>query len=184
MHPTRLARYAFVSVAFGAAWLGTTIRNDWNDPAVILGMITAGAGEGALATLLFKLLAARKRATDVGPLCGTTDYLAAGVGTSLASALVIGVLAGGVRQELASNPEISSELRTQIDLDRIAFVSNDRLRNALSRTIENEQQLTKAVRINTGARLRALKVCFFVLAGVALLALVPSRSLPEFERAA
>jgi hypothetical protein len=181
VHPTRIARYAFASVAFGAALLGATIHNDWNDLSVILAMIAAGAGEGALTTLLFKLLAARKRATDVGPLCGTTDYLAAGVGTSLASALVIGVLAGGVRHELAANPLISSELRTQIDLDRIPFVSNDRLRSVLSRTIENEQQLAEAVRINTDARLRALKACFYVLAGLALLALVPSRSLPEFE---
>jgi predicted MFS family arabinose efflux permease len=184
VHPVRIARVAFVCVAFGAALLAATIHNDWHDLAVIVAMISAGAGEGALRTLLFKMLAARKRATDVGPLCGTTDYLAVGVGTSVASALVIGVLAGSVRHELADNPLISRELISQVDLDRASFISNDRLRSRLARTIVNEQQMAEAVRINTNARLRALKACFYVLAGLALLALVPSGLLPGRERAA
>lgn len=177
--PARISRYAFASVAFGAALLGATIHNDWNDLPVMLAMIAAGAGEGALLTLLFKLLASRKRSSDIGPLCGTTDYLAAGIGTSLASALVVGVLAGSVRQEAAENPLISRDLTSQIDLDRVSFVSNDRLRSKLSLSIVNEKQLAEAVRINTDARLFSLKVCFFVLSGLALLALVPSASLPD-----
>jgi MFS family permease len=184
MHPIRIARYAFLCVAFGAAVLGATIHNDWSDFSVVLAMVVAGAGEGALATLLFQLLASRKRASDVGPLCGTTDYLAAGLGTSLASALVIGVLAGSVRQEIEDNPLVSRELIGQVDLDSVSFISNDRLRSRLSRAVTDEAQLAEAVRINTEARLRSLKVCFFVLAGLALLALVPSASLPDHERAA
>ncbi len=184
IHPVRISRYAFASVAFGAALLGATIQNDWTDFTVVLAMIAAGAGEGALATLLFKLLASRKRASDVGPLCGTTDYLAAGIGTSLAGALVIGVLAGSVRHEVESNPLISSELKSQVDLDRVSFISNDRLRSYLSRTITSEGQLAKAVRINTEARLHSLKVCFFVLSGLALLALLPSALLPDHDRTA
>jgi hypothetical protein len=40
------------------------------------------------------------------------------------------------------------------------------------------------VRINTDARLHSLKVCFFVLSGLALLALLPSAWLPDHDRTA
>jgi MFS family permease len=183
IHPARIARYAFLTMAAGAGMLGATIQNDWSDSAVIASMVAAGLAEGALATLLFRLLASRKKASDVGTLCGTTDYLAAGIGTSLASALVIGLLASSVQREFLTNPLVADELRSQIDLNRATFVSNDRLRTTLARRGVSPAQLDKAVRINTDARLHALKVCFFVLSGLALIALIPSAALPPYQQA-
>lgn len=182
VHPSRVARWAFSCVALGSVALGATIHNDWNEWTVLLSMTVAGAGEGALATLLFKLLASRKRAWDVGPLCGTTDYLAAAVGTSLASALVIGVLAGAVGSQLGGNPIISQHLKSQVDIDNVSFVSNDRLVEALAKTGATPAEVAEAVRINTSARLTSLKICLFTLAFIALLALLPSRSLPDYAR--
>jgi predicted MFS family arabinose efflux permease len=182
IHPSRVARYAFLCVAFGSAVLGATIHNDWNDAAVLVSMTVAGAGEGALATLLFKLLASRKRAADVGPLCGTTDYLAAAVGTSVASALVIGMLAAGVSSELTRNSVISQNLKSQVDIDNAAFISNDQLRVRLSNTSATQEEVAEAVRINTAVRLRSLKICLFTLAVIALFALLPSAALPDYAR--
>jgi hypothetical protein len=119
----------------------------------------------------------------VGPVCGTTDYLAAGIGTSLASALVIGLLASGVHRELLTHPLIAEELRSQVDLDRMAFVSNDRLKTVLRSRGASQTHLDEAVRINTEARLHALKVCFFVLSGLALIGVIPSASLPPYKAA-
>jgi hypothetical protein len=182
IHPSRVARYAFLTMAAGAFLLGATIHNDWSDGAVVASMVAAGLAEGALATLLFKLLASRKKATDVGPVCGTTDYLAAGIGTSLASALVIGLLASGVHRELRTHPIVADQLRSQVDLDRMSFVSNDRLTSVLGGRGVSQTHLDEAVRINTEARLHSLKVCFFVLSGLALIALFPSASLPPYEK--
>jgi predicted MFS family arabinose efflux permease len=181
-HPSRIALLAFACVAFGSALLAATIDNDWDDSAVLISMTVAGAGEGALTTLLFKLLASRKRAADVGPLCGTTDYLAAAVGTSVASAIVLGLLASGVHSELRSNDVISQHLRTQVDVDNASFISNDQLRTVLARTSASPVEVDEAVRINTAARLWSLKVCLFTLAGVALLALFPAAALPGYAR--
>jgi MFS family permease len=180
VHPRNVARYAFASVALGSALLGATIHNDWGDGVVIFSMTLAGFGEGALATLLFKLLASRKQAGEVAPLCGTTEYLAAAVGTSLASALVIGVLAGSAQRELRENPLLLKDLAAHVNLDRASFISNDQLLQRLSVVPATERQLAYAVRINTEVRLYSLKVCFFTLAGLALLALLPSAALAGY----
>lgn len=177
VRPRVIARYGFLVVAAGLAILGAVIRNDWSDAMVILSMIVAGLGEGALATLLFEALIAAapsEVADDVEPLCDATSHLAVAVGTTLAGALVIGVLSFAVQRDLALNPVIAAELRTHLNLDKVAFVSNDHLLQTLERTTATPEQVAEAVRINTQARLRALKVSFFALAALALLAFIPN----------
>ena len=68
----------------------------------------------------------------------------------------------------------------QVELDNVDFVSNDQLEEALSDTTATPEQVDEAVRINTEARLRALKLAFLVLAGVALLAIIPAGGLPGY----
>jgi MFS family permease len=183
VHPRRIARAAFLGVALGAALLGATMRNGWGNAMVILGMVLVGIGEGALATLLLKLLLARATGItdDVPSLCGTTDYFAAAVGTALASALVIGVLGSNIQRELGRSPAFTVDLLDQLRLDSVSFISNDYLQKRLSDTTATPDQITEAVRINTQARLRALRVCFFALSVLAALAFLPAAALPDFE---
>jgi Na+/melibiose symporter-like transporter len=177
VRPRLIARYGFLIVAAGLTILGATIRNDWSDTLVMFSMVVAGLGEGALATLLFEALitaAPAEVAQDVEPLCDATSHLAMAVGTALAGALVIGVLSFAVHRDLALNPVVANELRAHLNLDRVAFVSNDHLRQKLEGTTATPEQVAEALRINTQARLRALKVSFFALAALALLAFIPS----------
>jgi len=182
LSPRYIARYAFLVVAVGVGLLGVVIRNDWSTPTVIISMIITGLGEGALITLLFNVLvtASPKRlAGDVGSLRGTTNNLAAGVGTALAGALVVGVLGTSVHRELVHNAVIPIELKREMNLNDIPFVSNDHLRQALTAISATPEQTGEAVRINSDARLIALKVSFFSLAGLALLAFFPAGGLPS-----
>ncbi|HEX7080454.1 MAG TPA: MFS transporter [Gammaproteobacteria bacterium] len=173
----RIARAAFLLVACGLALLGATVRNDWSDTMVVLALIVTGLGEGALAAVLFKLLSSSvpgDLAGDVGSVCGSTSFLGSGVGTALAAGLLVGVLGSSVRSHVSANPLISAEIRAQFDLDSVSFVSNEQLLRALERTNATPNEVSEAVRINTEARLDALKVSFYVLAGLALLAFVPA----------
>lgn len=175
--PRHIARAAFLLVACGLALLGTTVRNDWSDAMVVLGLIVTGLGEGALATVLFKLLAStvpKDLAGDVGSVCGSTSFLGSGVGTALAAGLLVGVLGSSVQSHVSANPLISADLRAQFDLDSVSFVSNEQLLRALERANATPDEVSEAVRINTEARLMALKVSFYVLAGLALLAFIPT----------
>jgi len=152
---------------------------------VIVGMTLAGLGEGALVSLLFNVLVSaspKSLAGDVGSLRGTTNNLAAGVGTALAGALVVGLLSSAVHRELVHNPRIPDDLKQQMNLDTISFISNRQLSTALARKTDDSEQVAEAVRVNTDARLQALKVSFFTLAGLALLAFFPAGGLPGYVR--
>ena len=56
------------------------------------------------------------------------------------------------------------------------------LRETLASTTATPEQVSEAARINTEARLLALKVSIFALAGLALLAFFPAGGLPDYVR--
>ena len=185
LSPRQIARYAFLLVSVGVALLGTVIRNDWGAGAVILSMMMAGFGEGALVTVLFNVLVTaspKELAGDVGSLRGTTNNLAAAIGTALASVLVVGVLGSTVHRELVHNLVVPNQLKTELNLDQVTFISNNQLGRILAETTATPEQVGEAVRINTSARIVALKVSLFTLAGLALLAFLPAGALPNYVR--
>lgn len=182
-----VARGAFVMVAVALASLGMVVRNEWETPMVILGLIVLGLGQGALVTTVFNVLAAASPvalAGDVASLRGTTNNLAGAVGTAIASGLLIGVLSVSVTRELVDNPVIPKDLKAQVDLDNIDFVSNDHLVEVLGETTAAPKQVSEAVRINTEGRSRALRICFLALTGLALVAIFPAGGLPGYDEAA
>jgi len=183
LSPRRIARYSFLIVFVGVALLAVAIRNDWETFMVVVSMALAGLGEGALMTLLFNVLVTaspKELAGDVGSLRGVANNLASGVGTALASALVVGVLGTSVHRELVHNPVIPNELKMEMNLDSVPFISNNQLRRTLARTAATPKQVAEAERINTDVRLVALKVSLFTFAGLALLAYFPAAGLPDY----
>ena len=182
--PRQIASYSFALVAWGAFWLAFVVRNDWSTIPVLLGLVAFGIGQGALVTLLFNVLVTsspKELSGDVGALRGVANNLAASVGTAAMGALVVGVLSAGVMSSLTANPVIPAELKSQVDLDQINFLSNDRLQERLAQTTASPEQVAEAMRINTTERLRALKIAFFVLGLIALVAIFPSTRLPDYK---
>lgn len=182
--PRQIARGAYLLVIAGTLWLAFTVRNDWSVPPVILGLITVGLGQGALVTLLFNVLVTsspKELAGDVGSLRGVTQNLAAAVGTAVIGALVVAVLSSGVLKHVADNPLIGAEITAEVDLDSVNFLSNERLVERLEGSGAPPEQIAEAVRINSETRLQALQTGFLVLAGLALLAIVPCGWLPNYK---
>jgi MFS family permease len=76
-------------------WLAFVVHNDWSEFKVLIGLVLFGIGQGALVTLVFNVLVTsspKELAGDVGSLRGTTNNLAAAVGTAVAGALLVGLL--------------------------------------------------------------------------------------------
>ena len=143
-----------------------------------------GIGQGSLVTLLFNVLVTsspKELAGDVGSLRGTTQNLAAAVGTAVSGALLVGLLSAAILSSIAANPLLPKEIQSQVDLDTITFVSNDRLQSVMERTTATPAQIAEAVRVNTDARLRALKIGLLIMAGLALLAIIPAGGLPDYR---
>jgi predicted MFS family arabinose efflux permease len=182
--PRQIARFAFVLVTIALIWLAFVVRNNWETFPVILGLFAFGVGQGALVTLLFNVLVTaspKELAGDVGSLRGTTNNLAAAVGTAVAGALVVGLLSAGIMRALVDHPILSPELQSQVDLDNINFVSSDRLLAIMQRTTATPEQVDEAMSINAEARLRALKIGLLTMAGLALLTLLPAGRLPDYK---
>ncbi len=134
-----------------------------------------------LVALVFNVLVTaspKELAGDVGPLRGTTRNLAAAVGTALAGGLLVGLLSGNIMRALAERPILTPELPSQIDLDNITLVSNERLLAILERTTATLGQVAEAMRINTDSRLGAPKIGRLVMADLSPLAIIPAGGLP------
>jgi hypothetical protein len=139
-----------------------------------------------LLTLLFNVLVSespRRLAGDVGALRGTANNLATAVGTAVAGLASVGLLTLFVTSSLAGNTAIPAELRAQVPLDKVNFLSNTQLTDRLSSTTATPDQVSEAVRINTSSRQQALRGTFLLLAATSLLALVPSLRLPTYSPA-
>ena len=182
--PRQIGRIGFILCAVALLWLAFVVRNDWSEFPVLIGLIVFGIGQGSLVTLLFNVLVTaspKELAGDVGSLRGTANNLAAAVGTAVAGALLVGLLSSAVLRSIAENPILPPGLQSQVDLDNITFISNDRLRGALERTTATPEQVSEAVRVNTQARLRALKMGLLIMALLALLTIIPAGRLPSYR---
>ncbi|MGC4024612.1 MAG: MFS transporter [Mesorhizobium sp.] len=182
--PRQIGRTGFVLCTIALLWLAFVVRNDWSSIPVLFGLILFGIGQGSLVTLLFNVLVTaspKELAGDVGSLRGTTNNLAAAVGTAVAGALLVGLLSSIVMRQLAENPTLPIEIQSEVNLDSITFVSNDQLESVIAATSATPEQKAEALRINTEARLRALKIGLLLMAGLALLSIMPASRLPNYR---
>ena len=99
----------------------------------------------------------------------------------MAGALLVGLLSAGIMVRIAENPNLPVAVVSQIDLDSINFVSNDRLRGIMERTGAAPEQVAEAVRVNAEARLQALKIGLLLMALFAALAIIPAGRLPGYR---
>jgi len=67
-------------------------------------------------------------------------------------------LSAAILSRIAATPALTPELQSQVNLDSINFVSNDQLRGLLEGTSATPDEVEEAIRVNTEARLRALKI--------------------------
>jgi predicted MFS family arabinose efflux permease len=182
--PREIGRYGFILCTIALLWLAFVVHNDWSAIPVLFGLVLFGIGQGSLVTLLFNVLVTaspKELAGDVGSLRGTTNNLAAAVGTAVAGALLVGLLSAAVLRGIAENPLLPPEVRSQVNLDNITFISNERLESVMAGTSATPEQIAEAVRVNTEARLRALKIGLLVMAGLALLTIIPASRLPNYH---
>lgn len=182
--PRTIGVFGFVLTTVALAWLAFVVTNNWETLPTILGLIVFGIGQGALVTLVFNVLvtaAPKKLAGDVGSVRGTTQNLASAVGTALAGAMLVTILGLNVGQAVTDHAELPPSIVAQVDLDNVNFVSNDDLREVLSRTDATPAQVDAAIAVNEEARLSALKLGLLILACISAVAIIPASRLPKYR---
>ena len=180
--PRVIAQFGFLLVALALIIIAFTVRNDWGQFFVVLGLILLGLGQGAIVALVFNTLlsAAPKRlAGDVGAWRGLVHNISGSVGIAVMTVFAVGMLSAFISAGLSDHESLPRELQAQFPLDSVNFVTNENLRDVLASTTDaSEEQLDEAVAVNELARLQALKVSLLVLSGIAFLAIVPAGRMP------
>ncbi|MBN6190298.1 MFS transporter [Microbacterium sp. SSW1-47] len=182
--PRTIGVFGFILTTAALVWLSVVVTNNWETVPTIAGLIVFGIGQGALVTLVFNVLvtaAPAELAGDVGSLRGTTQNLASAVGTALAGALLVSLLALNVGRAVVEHPELPPSLVAQVPMDDVNFISNDDLRVVLESTDATEEQVDAAVAVNEQARLSTLKLGLLLLAAVSALAILPASRLPQYR---
>ncbi|MCB0228726.1 MAG: MFS transporter, partial [Anaerolineae bacterium] len=180
--PRRLGVISFSLVTVGAVLLSFTVSNEWATPAVILGLMIVGLGEGTMLTLLFNVLVSaspKHLAGDVGALRGVVNNVSSALGAAFSSVVAVGLLSVFIISAFNISG-LPQSLHYEINFDNIDFVSNDQLRSVLSQTSATPAEVNEAVVLNAAARLRALKATFLIVAIISLLTIFPSLRLPGY----
>jgi len=182
--PRQIGRYGFALCTAALLWLAFVVHNDWSEVPVLIGLIMFGIGQGSLVTLVFNVLVTaspKELAGDVGSLRGTANNLAAAVGTAVVGALLVGLLSAIILRSIVDHPTLPPAIQSQVNLDNINFVSNDRLRTVMQNTTATPAQVEEAVSVNTEARLRALKLGLLIMAALAMVTIIPAGRLPSYR---
>ncbi len=179
--PRVLATAGFIVVAGALALIAFTIRGEWGQLFIVIGLILLGLGQGAIVALVFNTLlssAPKALAGDVGAWRGLVHNLAGSVGIAVASAFAVGMLASMVATAATEHPEISPQLISEVNLDNTNFLTNEQLKQTLEGTSATPSEVAAAVELNAEARLRALQISLLGLGALALLAIVPATRMP------
>ena len=181
--PRHIARAGFVLVALALIILAFTIRNEWGQFFVVLGLILLGIGQGAIVALVFNTLLSaspKELAGDVGAWRGLVHNISGSVGIAVASVFAVSILSAFISAGIANNPALTPELTAQVNLDNVNYITNGQLNDVLAQTDATPEQVDAAVALNEEARLQGLKVSLLGLAGIALLAIIPAGRMPGF----
>ncbi|HSO90196.1 MAG TPA: MFS transporter [Arthrobacter sp.] len=179
--PRTIAQAGFIVVAGALVLIAFTIRNDWGQIIVVLGLILLGLGQGAIVALVFNTLLSavpKQLAGDVGAWRGLVHNLSGSVGIAVASAFAVGMLASLIASGAAAHPEVSDELISKVNISDANFMTNEQLEATIGDRAGSPAELAAAVDVNAEARLRALQYSLLGLAGLALLAIVPAGGMP------
>ena len=179
--PRVLAASGFVVVAAALTLIAFTIRSEWGQTFIVIGLILLGLGQGAIVALVFNTLlssAPKELAGDVGAWRGLVHNLSGSVGIAVASAFAVGMLASMIATSAAEHPEISSDLISEVNFDNTNFLTNEQLAQTLANTSATPAEVAAATAINAEARLRALQISLLGLGALALLAIVPATRMP------
>ncbi|HQZ47074.1 MAG TPA: MFS transporter, partial [Microbacteriaceae bacterium] len=179
--PRVLATAGFIVVAGALALIAFTIRGEWGQLFIVIGLVLLGLGQGAIVALVFNTLlssAPKALAGDVGAWRGLVHNLAGSVGIAVASAFAVGMLASMVATAATEHPEISPQLISEVNLDNTNFLTNEQLKQTLEGTSATPSEVAAAVELNAEARLRALQISLLGLGALALLAIVPATRMP------
>ncbi|MFZ4515632.1 MAG: MFS transporter [Acidimicrobiia bacterium] len=182
--PRRIVRIGFVALLAGVVILMGALDIGSGPEIVLLPLLLAGLGMGALASQLGSVTVsavADEEAAQVGGLQNTVTNLGASIGTALAGAILIAALTSTLLTGLAADSRVPQAIADQasVTLDSGApFVSDAQLETVLTEAGTPTDVRTAILEQNTNARLAGLRMALAVLAMLTVVALFFTGGIP------
>ena len=185
--PRFVVRCGLLALFAGTVVLLGGLGPDAGPEVVFVPMLLIGLGIGALASQLGSVTVSAvpdDESPEVGGVQNTMTNLGASLGTALAGSIMIAAVASSFLTNIATNPDIPPEAKTQAQVelaDGVAFVSDADLESALDDAGVAPATTEDALEAYGDARLDGLRSSLALLAGLALIALFLAQSIPSTQ---
>ncbi len=180
-----IARGGFVGVAAALSLIAFTIRNDWGQAPIVVGLILLGLSQGAIVALVFNTLlskAPKEISGDVGAWRGLVHNISGSVGISVMTVFSVTLLGSLIMGSAIGNPVITMDVMDKLNFDNVNFLTNTQVESLLmEKTDASPDQIAEAIQINVQSKLRALQISLLLLALLAVLAIIPSGRMPKLQ---
>jgi Na+/melibiose symporter-like transporter len=180
-----IVRAGLVTSVVATVLLLATVQPDLAEGSFAVSMALLGVGMGMLASQLGNVVQSSVDASgraEAGGLQYTGQQLGSSLGVALIGAIVLAGLGGVFVSKIESDPQISSEISSQVSVSvesGIDFVSSAEIESAAQEAGLDEATTTALVTDYEEAQLAALKAGFLAAAFIALVSLTTTRNLPH-----
>ncbi|HZC69948.1 MAG TPA: MFS transporter [Jatrophihabitans sp.] len=182
--PRRVCQLGFLALFLGLVVFVAALDAGAGPEIITWPMLLAGLGIGMLASQLGAVTVGAlpdENSGEVGGLQNTFSNLGISIGTALAGAVLMSALTASFYSGIENNPavpkHVSSAAQTELT-SGVPFVSDADLEAALNDAGVRGRTADAIIDENTQARLDGLRASLSVLAVLAIVALLFSRSLP------
>jgi Na+/melibiose symporter-like transporter len=182
--PRRVVRWGVLALLAATVVLLVALDVDSGPEVVFVPMLLFGLGVGALASQLGSVAVSAvsdEDSAEVGGLQNTMTNLGASLGTALAGAILIGSLstafATNIAQSSAIPEQVKSDAKVQL-AGGVPFISDSDLEAALDKANVAPSVSASATSAYKDARIVGLRNSLALLAGLAILALFFTQSIP------
>jgi EmrB/QacA subfamily drug resistance transporter len=183
-NPRRVVRVGLLVLIVGVGFLVTGMDPGADATVMNIPLVLMGLGLGALASQLGAVTVSavsEKETAEVGGLQNTATNLGASIGTALIGSVLIATLSTVALTGVASSPEVSDAVKSQISTELIGgvpFVSDEQLSAALTAAGVSPAEIAAITDINATARLEALQIAFALVGMVAIGSLFITSRIP------
>jgi MFS family permease len=185
--PRLVVRVGLLALLVSAVVLLTALDVDAGAEIVLVPMLLAGLGIGALASQLGAVTVSAvpdDRSPEVGGLQNTATNLGASIGTALAGSIMIAAMTSSFVGSIQENDAVPQEVKDQAEVELsggVPFISDDDLREALDAAGVSEDVYEPVLDAYGEARLDGLRQALAILGILAILGLLLSGTIPRSQ---
>lgn len=185
--PKTLVRMGQLLLVFGVTVIAFTIDPKLESIPLTLGMLFLGAGLGILASQIGNInmnAVDKNHSGEVGGLQGTAQNIGSSLGTAVIGSVLIISLSSGFSAEIASDTQIPSNIRQQIEQQAskgIPVLSTQEINDLANKSGYSEQDSADIVDAYSEAQVAGLRKSMVFLVFISILSIFLSRKLPSFN---